>query len=295
MTKEIKQQAVADELQLADNKTLEEKAQFAKAGKRSKKTLEEKAEIIAKKDKLAAKLNEPKTNHKPITRSKLERRSKNYKKVQALIDPQQEYELTEATKLVNKLSTTKFNSSVELHLQLNVDPRQADQNIRDNVVLPAGSGKIVRVALFVPEEEKHNYSASGADIIGDQTIIKAIESAKIDFDILITSPDQMPKLSKYARVLGPKGLMPNPKSGTVTTNLDQAVSQAKAGKIEYRVDAQGNIHVNVGKVSFKSQELASNIQAVLESISQNKPASVKGLYIKSKYLATTMSPALKLK
>ncbi|HWB39162.1 MAG TPA: 50S ribosomal protein L1 [Candidatus Saccharimonadales bacterium] len=184
------------------------------------------------------------------------------------------YTLEEAVALAQKTSHVKFDATVELHVNLSVDPRHADQNIRDNLVLPAGTGKKVTVA------------------VADDALLEKLEKGTVDFDVLVSTPEFMPKLGKYARLLGPKGLMPNPKSGTVTTDVDKAVAEAKAGRVEYRVDSAGIVHLGVGKVSFTPAQLTENIQAVLASIRAAKPGSVKGTYLKAAYLTTSMGPSV---
>lgn len=261
-----------------------EEGKLAKAGKRSAKGIKEAEEKVEKierqksgeaKDEAPAK---PKKIVKPA-RSRLERRAKGYRKSTELIDKSKEYSLKEALELAPKTSHVKFDATVELHVRLNVDPKQADQNIRDSVVLPAGSGKTVTVAT-VSED--------------DESILAKLDKEQIDFDVLIATPSVMPKLAKYARLLGPKGLMPNPKSGTVTTDLKKAAEQAKSGKIEYRVDSTGIIHVAIGKVGFGAEKLNGNARAVLDSIKQNKPASVKGIYVQSISATTSMGPSIKI-
>jgi large subunit ribosomal protein L1 len=262
----------------------------AKAGKRSAKALAEAEEQLAKEARKAtgeAETPKPRQPVKPA-RSRLERRGKNFRKAAEQVDKAKLYDLAEAAALAKKTSPVKFDATVELHVNLSVDPRQADQNIRDNLVLPAGTGKPVRVAVFDDE------AATGADLSGVEAITKLLEKGALDFDILIATPAQMPKLGKYARLLGPRGLMPNPKSGTVTTDIGKAVSEAKAGRVEYRVDSTGIIHLGVGKVSFSEAQLNDNIAAVLANLKANKPASVKGAYFKALYLTTTMGPAIKL-
>jgi len=185
-------------------------------------------------------------------------------------------------------SPVKFDATVELHVNLNVDPKVADQNVRDNLVLPAGTGRSVRIAVFADDTVKD------ADVSGVNAIIAALEKGTIDFDILIATPANMPKLGKYARLLGPRGLMPNPKSGTVTTDLDKAVAEAKAGRVEYRVDSTGIVHLGIGKVSFGTDKLMQNFAAVAASIKSNKPASVKSGYVKAVHLSTTMGPSIAL-
>ncbi|HEY5442587.1 MAG TPA: 50S ribosomal protein L1, partial [Candidatus Saccharimonadales bacterium] len=184
------------------------------------------------------------------------------------------YALEEAVALAKKTSHVKFDATVELHVNLGVDPRQADQNIRDNLVLPAGTGKDVRVAVASDE------------------LLASLDKGVIDFDVLVATPNFMPKLGKYARTLGPRGLMPNPKSGTVTTDIDKAVAEAKAGRVEYRVDSTGIVHLGIGKVSFEAPQLLENVQAVLSSLKANKPQSVKGTYLKTAHLTTTMGPSI---
>ncbi len=177
---------------------------------------------------------------------------------------------------------------MELHVNLNVDPRQADQNIRDNLVLPAGTGKDVKIAVFSDDK------VDNATVSGIEAITKALDKGTIDFDILISTPGNMPKLGKYARLLGPRGLMPNPKSGTVTQDVQKAVNEAKAGRVEYRVDSTGIVHLGVGKVSFGGDKLLSNAQAVFASLKSNKPSSVKGSYMQAVHVTTTMGPSIRV-
>lgn len=264
----------------------------AKAGKRSAKALKEVEELQAKEERKIASAeaeeaaaDKPKQIAKP-TRSRLERRGKKFREAAAKIEEGKAYTLKEAIVLAQQTSTVKFDASVEVHVNLSVDPRHADQNIRDNLVLPAGTGKSVKVAVF--DDEK----VEGADISGVETLTKLLENGEMDFDVLIATPSQMPKLGKFARALGPRGLMPNPKSGTVTTDVAKAVREAKAGKVEYRVDSTGIVHMGVGKVSFTAKQLEENIQAVFASVKGNKPASVKGNYVKAAYLSTSMGPSV---
>jgi len=261
----------------------------AKAGKRSSKALKE-AEVKAEKEERKAHVGEaseekPKQAAKPA-RSKLERRGKKFRKSAELIEAGKAYNLTEAIDLAVKTSPVKFDATVELHINLSVDPRQADQNIRDNLVLPAGTGKKVRIAVFADE------NVADADLSGVDNITKALEKGELNFDILIATPANMPKLGKYARTLGPRGLMPNPKSGTVTTDIAKAVQEAKAGRVEYRVDSTGIVHLGVGKASFTKSQLQDNVQAILNSVKSNKPNSVKGMYFKAVHLTTTMGPSI---
>lgn len=270
----------------------------AKAGKRSAKAIAEVEEKVAKEERKAKTSEEtaeskPKQPVKPA-RSKLERKGKKYREVAKLIDNSKVYTLKEAIDLATKTSTTKFDATVEVHVRLGVDPRQADQNIRDSLVLPAGTGKTVRVAVFAEEDVAKEALKAGADIAGEDTFLKQLDKGEVNFDILISTPNMMAKLSKYARILGPKGLMPNPKSGTVTTDVNKAISQSKAGKVEYRVDSTGIVHLGVGKVSFGTEKLGKNIDAVFASLKSNKPASIKGTYVKSITVSTSMGPGMKV-
>ncbi len=269
----------------------EEKA-TAKAGKRSAKGIaeaEEKAEKLEhqqhRAEEQAAEAEKPKQAAKPA-RSRLERQGKKFQEAAKLVEKEKAYALGEALELATKTNPAKFDATVEVHVNLSVDPRHADQNIRDNLVLPAGTGKKVRVAVFADEK------VEGADISGVEEMIKQLDKGALNFDILIATPANMPKLGKYARVLGPRGLMPNPKSGTVTTDLGKAVAEAKAGRVEYRVDSTGIVHVGIGKVSFGKDKLEENARALFASIKNNKPASVKGTYVKGIHVTTTMGPSI---
>ena len=267
---------------------------FAKAGKKSKKHVEEvkaEAERQARKAEAAA-APEKVSGPKPVTRSRLERRGKNYREAYAKVEKGKAYSLKEAVELAIATSPVKFDATLEMHFRLGVDPRQADQNIRSTVTLPAGTGKDSRVAVFAPLDVCKAAKAAGADIAEDEEFTKRLEKEQLDFDVLISTPQYMPKLGKFARLLGPKGLMPNPKAGTVTTDIEKAVKEAKAGKIEYRVDKQAIVHVGLGKVSFGADKLMENINAFTESLKSQKPASIKGQYVKSVYMTTSMGPSI---
>lgn len=296
--------AIAEGVKEAVKEDVEEKAEeveekFAKAGKKSKKHIEEvKAEAERQARKLERKAAElagdkPK-GAKPVTRPRIERRGRKYQEAAKLIEKGKAYNLKEAVELAIKTSPVKFDASVEIHARLGVDPRQADQNIRTTMVLPNGNGKEVRVAVFAPLDVCKAAKAAGADIAEDEEFLKSLEKGEINFDILISTPQYMPKLGKFARVLGPKGLMPNPKAGTVTTDVEKAVKEAKAGKVEYRVDKQSIVHIGVGKVSFGADKLVQNAEAFFESLKNQKPASLKGSYVKSVYITTTMGPSIEI-
>ena len=268
----------------------------AKAGKHSAKAIKEAEEKEAKEERKAtAKAVEEKPKAPaPKTRSLLERRGKKFQETAKLVEKDKEYSLVEALAIATKTSPVKFDATVEMHVRLNVDPRHADQNIRGNLVLPAGTGRNVRVAVFADIEDAAKAKNAGADIAGLEEITNALDKGNIDFDVLVSSPMMMAKLGKYARLLGPRGLMPNPKSGTVTTNVVKAVEEAKAGRVEFRVDSTGIVHLGIGKVSFGEKKLQDNANAVIASIKAAKPASVKGNYVKTMFITTTMGPSIKV-
>jgi ribosomal protein L1 len=269
----------------------------AKAGKRSSRAVAEaeqkQAKEVRKAEKTTAETTETKKTAKKPTRSKLERSGKKFRAAAKLIEKDKAYTLEEALDLATKTSTTKFDGTVELHVNLGVDPRQADQNVRGTVSLPEGTGKTVRVAVLAEADDDKKASTAGAEIVGAEKILSALDKEQIEFDVLVATPNQMAKLAKYARLLGPKGLMPNPKSGTVTTDVAKAVSEAKAGRVEYRVDSTGIIHLGVGKVSFGKDKLTKNAQVVVDAIKSAKPSTLKGIYIKSAHITTTMGPSIK--
>lgn len=290
----------------AENVTIElvgaEDAPTAKAGKRSAKAIAETEAKLEKEARKEAGDTSSQTGEeekvargpKPVTRPVIERRGKNYRKLAEKIEAAKLYTLDEATKLAVETNPAKFDASVEVHVRLNVDPRQADQNIRATVSLPHGTGKTIRVAVFAPEADHKAASAAGADVVGDETFLAQLDKETVDFDILVATPQYMPKLGKYARLLGPRGLMPNPKSGTVATDVAKAVKEAKAGKVEYRVDKQAIVHLSIGKVSFGADKIAENAKSFFESLQSQKPSSIKGSYVKSITVTTTMGPGIKV-
>ena len=271
---------------------------FAKSGKKSKKHIEE---VKAEEERQARKVERAKEEaeaaekpkgEKPVTRPLIERRGKKYQEKAKLVEKGKVYTLAEAIDLAIKTNPAKFDATLEAHVRLGVDPRQADQNIRTTVVLPNGNGKTVRVAVFAPLDEAKKAKAAGADIAEDVEFLKRLEKGEIAFDVLISTPQYMPKLGKYARMLGPKGLMPNPKAGTVTVDLEKAVKEAKAGKVEYRVDKQSIVHIGLGKVSFGADKLLENADTFFDSLKAQKPGSIKGNFVKSVFLTTTMGPSI---
>lgn len=210
------------------------------------------------------------------------------------VDLKKEYALDEAITTVKGLASAKFDETLEIALCLNVDPRHADQMVRGSVVLPAGTGKKVRVAVIAKDAKADEAKAAGADIVGAEDFIDEIAKGEINFDVLIATPNLMGALGKVARTLGPKGLMPSPKTGTVTMDVAQAVTNAKSGQVNFRVDKQGNIHAGVGKASFSKEQLSDNLQTFIKAINRQKPATSKGRYIKSAALSLTMSPSVSL-
>jgi large subunit ribosomal protein L1 len=200
----------------------------------------------------------------------------------------------EAVELIRSLASANFDESVELAVRLGVDPRKADQIVRGTVALPAGTGKDVRVAVFAVGEQAAAAREAGADIVGSDDLSAQIEGGMLDFDVTIASPDQMPLVGRLGRVLGPRGLMPNPKSGTVTPDVGRAVSEFKGGKVEYRTDRYGNVHVPIGKASFTTEALLDNFRAVVDELNRAKPAAAKGRYIRRVTVASTMGPGVKV-
>lgn len=278
--------------------TEEHEAVVAKAGKRSAKALAEAEEKAAKEERKAdateaEAMHVQKPTQKPA-RLKLERAGKKLRKASELVEAGKEYSTKDALELAAKTATTKFDSSVELHIRLGVDPKYADQNIRENIVLPAGTGRSVKVAVFGEADDVAAAKKAGADIAGAEEFLQQLEKGIIDFDVLVATPAVMPKLGKYARLLGPKGLMPNPKSGTVTKDVAKAIEQSKAGKVELRVDESGIVHLSVGKVSFGIDKLMENTQAVFAALKHAKPSSIKGNYVVSIYASSTMGPSVKI-
>jgi large subunit ribosomal protein L1 len=220
--------------------------------------------------------------------------SKRYKALLEKVDNSKEYALADAVALVKDLKSAKFDESVEVALNLNVDPRHADQMIRGSVVLPNGTGKTVRVGVFAKGLKADEATAAGADVVGSDDLVEAIQAGNINFDILIATPDTMGLVGKVGRILGPKGLMPNPKTGTVTMDVKKAVSDAKGGQVTYRVDKKGNMHAGVGKASFSAEALLENVAAFVKAINRQKPSTAKGKYITNAALSLTMSPSVRV-
>jgi len=218
------------------------------------------------------------------------RQKKNLEKTKNFISTN----LNEAIKLLKETATTKFVESVELHANLNINPKYADQQLRTTVTLPNGVGKQIKIAVLTNDENFSEAELAGADIIGNDSLIEEITKGNIQFDLLIATPNMMPKLAKLGRVLGPKGLMPSPKSGTVTNTITETLTEFKKGKFEYKADKTGIVHVNFGKINFTDQQLVENLNELYTSILQNRPSGVKGKYFKSLFICTSMGPSIKL-
>lgn len=220
--------------------------------------------------------------------------TKKYKAALAKVDQNREYSLKDAAALVKEISTVKFDASVDVDVRLGVDPKKSDQMVRGVVALPHGTGKDVRVLVLCTPDKEAEAKAAGADYVGLDEYITKIEGGWVDVDVIITMPTVMAKVGKLGKILGPRNLMPNPKSGTVTLEVGKAVKEVKAGKIDFKVDKTGIIHTSIGKVSFSPEKIADNIQEVLQTIARLKPATAKGTYFKSLYLSSTMSPSIKV-
>lgn len=222
------------------------------------------------------------------------KRGKKYQEALKLIDQEKNYTLLEAVELVKKVAPAKFDETVELAVRLGVDPKKADQQVRGAVVLPYGTGKTKRVLVFAKGEKAKEAEQAGADYVGDEDLINKVSQGWFDFDVVVATPDMMGQVGKLGRILGPRGLMPNPKTGTVTFDVAKAIEEIKAGKIEYRVDKAGIIHVPVGKVSFESDKLVENVKTVVEALIKAKPAAAKGTYLRSVALSSTMGPGIRV-
>jgi large subunit ribosomal protein L1 len=223
------------------------------------------------------------------------KQGKRYAEVAKLVDRTKQYETAEAVSLMKQTAKAKFDETVELHIKLGVDGRHADQQVRGAIVLPHGTGKSKKVLVVAKGEKAEEAKAAGADFVGAEDMIQKIQTENwFDFDVLVATPDMMGLVGRLGRVLGPKGLMPNPKSGTVTFDIEKAVNEIKAGKVEYRLDKTNIVHVSIGKVSFEDEKLVENLNALMEAVVKAKPAAAKGTYLKSVTMTSTMGPGIKL-
>lgn len=222
------------------------------------------------------------------------KKGKKFVAAAAQVDSTKAYELKDAIALLKKVSFEKFDASVEFAIRLNLDPRKAEQNLRGALVLPHGTGKTKRVLVFAQGDKAKEAQEAGADFVGDDDLVKKIQDGWMDFDTVVATPDMMGKIGRLGRVLGPRGLMPNPKTGTVTMDVTKAVNEIKAGKVEYRVDKVGNIHVTVGKVSFGAEQLEENINVLYDTLVKLRPSTVKGVFVQNLSIASTMGPGIKV-
>jgi large subunit ribosomal protein L1 len=220
--------------------------------------------------------------------------AKRLKDLTSKIEEGKKYNLKDGLITVKELKSAKFDETVEICVQLNVDPRHADQMVRGAVVLPKGTGKTVRVAVFAKNQKAEEAKAAGADVIGDDDLAEEVKNGRLDFDIVIATPDMMGVIGKIGKILGPKGLMPTPKTGTVTMDVTKAVNNAKSGQVNFRTDKKGNIHAGIGKSSFSAEDLLENASELMRTLNRLKPAGAKGRYVKGAYLSLTMSPSLSL-
>lgn len=222
------------------------------------------------------------------------KKGKRYQEVSKLVDRQTLYGPEEAIELVKQTAKSKFDETIEAHVRLGVDPRHADQQVRGAVLLPNGTGKTVRVAVFAKGEKADEAAKAGADVVGAEDLAEKVQGGWMDFDVAVATPDMMGVVGRLGRILGPRGLMPNPKAGTVTFEIGKAVQEIKAGKVEYRVDKAGIVHVPIGKASFDSKALSQNFRALMDRLIKAKPAAAKGQYLRSVALSSTMGPGIRL-
>ena len=222
------------------------------------------------------------------------RHGKKYLAAAKLVEPERRYEINEAAELLPKLSISAFDGTVELHLRLGVDPRHADQLVRGTVVLPHGTGRVTRVIVFAQGEKAQEALRAGADDVGGDDLVKRIDAGWFEFDVAIATPDMMGTVGRLGKKLGPRGLMPNPKSGTVTFDIQRAVSEVKSGRVEFKVDRAGIVHVPVGKASFTPEQLAANVAALVDAVQRAKPSGAKGTYMRTLTLAPSMGPGVRV-
>jgi large subunit ribosomal protein L1 len=222
------------------------------------------------------------------------RHGKKYREAAKLVEPERRYPIDEASELLPKVSITKFDATVEAHLRLGIDPRHADQLVRGTVVLPHGTGRVTRVIVFAQGEKAQEALRSGADEVGGEDIVKRIDDGWFEFDVAIATPDMMGTVGRLGKKLGPRGLMPNPKSGTVTFDIERAVSEIKSGRVEFKVDRAGIVHVAVGKVSFTPAQLTANVATLVDAVQRAKPSGAQGTYMRSLTLAPSMGPGVRV-
>jgi large subunit ribosomal protein L1 len=219
---------------------------------------------------------------------------KNYIEAAKLVEPGKAYEPVEASQLVKATNSVKFDASIEVHLRLGVDPRHADQMVRGTVVLPSGTGKVTRVAVFAQGEKAQEALRAGADWVGSEDLVKKIEAGWLEFDVALATPDMMGQVGRLGKILGRRGLMPNPKAGTITFDLDRAIREVKGGRVEFKVDKAGIIHCSIGKVSFEPEAILANLTTLVDAVNRAKPAGAKGTYLRTLTIASTMGPGIRV-
>jgi large subunit ribosomal protein L1 len=238
--------------------------------------------------------SQPKASKKNKLKKSEKKHSKKYRQVAGLVESNKIYELEEAMGLIKRTLTTKFDASVDVHIRLNIDLANSEQQVRGSLVLPAGTGKTKKVCAIVGSDKEKEAKEAGADSVGSDDLIAKIEKGWLDFEVVVATPDMMPQLGKIGKILGTKGLMPNPKVGTVTNDIGKVVKSLKSGMVEYRTDKQGIVHLPIGRVSFLDADLMANFKELLETIHKVRPSGVKGIYIKNIYLTTTMGPSIRV-
>ena len=219
---------------------------------------------------------------------------KKYLEAAKLVDPEKSYAPDEAARLAKETTTVNFDASVEAHLRLGVDPRHADQMVRGTVVLPSGTGKVVRVAVFAQGEKAQEALRAGADEVGAEDLVKKVDAGWLEFDVALATPDMMGQVGRLGKILGRRGLMPNPKAGTITFDLDRAIREVKGGRVEYKLDKTAIIHVSIGKASFEPEAIVANLVALVDAVNRAKPAGAKGTYLRTLTIASTMGPGIKV-
>jgi len=224
----------------------------------------------------------------------MKKRSKRYKETLKYLEKGKSYSLPEAINILKKMQSPKFDSSVDLHFHLNIDPKKTEQQVRGTVILPHGTGKKIRILAFCKGEAENDARQAGADIVGAEELVNKVANGFLDFDCVVATPEMMREIARLGKILGPKGLMPSPKTGTVTQDIKKAIEELRKGKIEFKNDKQGGIHISVAKLSFEDKKILENASKVIEAVNEVKPPSVKGKFIKSLYISSTMSPGIPL-